>query len=215
MNWKTIIKRALAKFKTRPLEEYIKPVDTWKDHNHTVTSITTVKPQSGMSITGNITTGIHSLTTAQMTALQTITPISYNYSNLTGISAQSVGSVFPGAIAGSTYSSSYGTISSAVPAYSVAFRNNQNKEIVRLNTDGSVTWGDGATVDEAEEEFAKAMMLGGEICAGITYGVKQRIRDAAFEELIDMAKTKGSLTADDLTYMLQAAKMMDKLKGIK
>jgi hypothetical protein len=45
--------------------------------------------------------------------------------------------------------------------------------------------------------------------------VKQRMRDAVFEELIDMAKSKGSLTADDLTYLQQAAKIMDKLKGIK
>ena len=51
--------------------------------------------------------------------------------------------------------------------------------------------------------------------AGVTYGVRQRIRDAVFEELIDMANNKGTLSVDDLTYLHQAAKIMDKLKGIK
>ena len=50
---------------------------------------------------------------------------------------------------------------------------------------------------------------------GITYSVKQRMRDAVFEELIDMANTKGILSVDDLTYLHQSAKIMDKLKGIK
>ena len=221
MDWKLIVKRALVRFRLRPLEEYVKPVDSWANRKPspvlTGTTVTAIKPQSTMSIMSNTSTGIQPLTTAQIAQIHAMPATSYTYNNISaaGISAQAMGSIYPGAITGSTYSTSYGNISFTPPAHCVAFHNSQNKEIVRLNTDGTVTWADGATEDEAAQAFSRAMTMSGEMCAGITYGVKQRIRDAAFEELIDMAKTKGSLTADDLTYMLQAAKMMDKLKGIK
>ena len=217
---RSIVKKALARFKTRPLEKYVKPVDAWEDRKPSpILAGTTVaiKPQSAMSVMSNTSTGIQPLTSAQIASIHAMPVTSYTYNNIgtTGISAQAMGSIFPGTISGSTYNSSYGTITAATPTHIASFHNNQNKEIVRLNTDGTVTWADGATEDEAAQAFSRAMTMSGEMCAGITYGVKQRIRDAAFEELIDMAKTKGSLTADDLTYMLQAAKMMDKLKGIK
>jgi len=49
--------------------------------------------------------------------------------------------------------------------------------------------------------------------AGITHGVKLRMRDSVFADLIEIAKEKGSLTADDLTYLLEASKIVEKLKG--
>jgi hypothetical protein len=90
-----------------------------------------------------------------------------------------------------------------------------NKELVRIEKDGSVKWNDDATVDEAAAAFAKSLSVGAERAAGITHGVKQRMRDTVFEEMISMAKEKGNLSADDLTYLWQAAKIMDKLKGVK
>lgn len=39
------------------------------------------------------------------------------------------------------------------------------------------------------------------------------MRDTVFEEMISLAKEKGSLTVEDLTYLHTAAKIMDKLKG--
>ena len=227
MDWRPIIKRALANFRLRPLEEYIKPVDKWDAHKHassaivgstttSTTSITTVKPQTGLSVMGNLTTGISPLTTAQISSLQNST-YTYNTTMPSGQGggvAQSITGAYTLPVGGYSYSNSY-VRGSTPPNHIVSFHNNQNKEIVRLNTDGSVTWANGVKEDEAAEAFARVLSLGAEMCAGITYGVKQRIRDATFEELIDMAKTKGSLTVDDLTYMLQAAKIMDKLKGIK
>jgi hypothetical protein len=88
-----------------------------------------------------------------------------------------------------------------------------NTELVRLNHDGTVTWADTINIDEAVNAFGQVLTLGAENSAGLTYAVKQRMRDTVFEEIILMAKDKGSLTADDLTYLHQAAKIIDKLKG--
>jgi len=95
----------------------------------------------------------------------------------------------------------------------IIFNNNNNQEIVRLNKDGSVTWSKDVDVDAAADAFGKSLQLGAERSVGITQGVKQRMRDTIFEEMIELAKIKGSLNADDLTYMLSAAKIMDRLKG--
>lgn len=88
-------------------------------------------------------------------------------------------------------------------------------EIVRLNTDGTVTWANGIDIDAAAEAFTKAITLGAELQAGITKGVKLRMRDSVFEDLIEIAKNKGQLTAEDLTYLLESSKIVEKLKGGK
>ena len=97
----------------------------------------------------------------------------------------------------------------------VTFYNQSNTEIVRLNRDGTITWGNGIDVNEAAEAFARSISLGGEMQSGITWGVKHRMRDSVFADLIEIAKEKGSLTADDLTYLLEASKIVEKLKGGK
>lgn len=97
----------------------------------------------------------------------------------------------------------------------VTFYNQSNTEIVRLNRDGTITWGNGIDVNEAAEAFARSISLGGEMQSGITQGVKHRMRDSVFADLIEIAKEKGSLTADDLTYLLEASKIVEKLKGGK
>lgn len=90
-----------------------------------------------------------------------------------------------------------------------------NKELVRLNNDGSVTWADDIIkIDEAAKSLATSLSLSAEIAAGITAGVKQRMKDMFFEEMITIAEEKGSITAEDLTYYWRAAKIVDKLKGI-
>lgn len=97
----------------------------------------------------------------------------------------------------------------------VTFYNQSNTEIVRLNRDGTITWGNGIEVNEAAAAFARSISLGAEMQAGITHGVKLRMRDSVFADLIEIAKEKGSLTADDLTYLLEASKIVEKLKGGK
>ena len=86
-------------------------------------------------------------------------------------------------------------------------------EIVRLNRDGTITWANGIDVDEAAEAFARSISMGAELQSGVTQGVKHRMRDSVFTDLIEIAKEKGSLTADDLTYLLEASKIVEKLKG--
>ena len=93
------------------------------------------------------------------------------------------------------------------------YKGSGGSEIVRLNRDGTITWANGIDVDEAADAFGRAIALGAEMQAGITQGTKRRMRDSIFADLIDIAKEKGSLTADDLTYLLEASKIMEKLKG--
>jgi len=99
------------------------------------------------------------------------------------------------------------------PSYLVSI-GNTGQEIVRIDRDGKVHWANGYQVDEAARMFAQSLRLSAELAAGVKYSSKQQMRDAVFEEMIAMAKEKGTLTADELTYMWQAAKIMDKLKGL-
>lgn len=160
--------------------------------------------------------GQHASTTGNYTTL-TGTPL---YTNLTSYGPQA-GTYVTGIAGNSSWVSTSGIVSngyniaSSVSPSVMSLHNPSNKEIVRLNNDGSVTWNDSINIDEAATAFASSIQLGAELMAGVTYGVRQRIRDAVFEELIDMANNKGTLSVDDLTYLHQAAKIMDKLKGIK
>lgn len=160
--------------------------------------------------------GQHASTTGNYTTL-TGTPY---YANLTSNGLQA-GTYVTGIASNSSWVSTSGIVSngyniaSSVSPSVMSLHNPSNKEIVRLNNDGSVTWNDSINIDEAATAFASSIQLGAELMAGVTYGVRQRIRDAVFEELIDMANNKGTLSVDDLTYLHQAAKIMDKLKGIK
>lgn len=91
---------------------------------------------------------------------------------------------------------------------------NGNKEIVKLTREGEVIWANGIDVNAAAEAFGRSLNLSAEMRAGITDRVRHSIRDTIFGEIINIAKEKGSLTADELTLMLEASKIMEKLKGI-
>ena len=150
------------------------------------------------------------LTAVQAAAQSSQYVISNSGVGAIGAIAQNTNTYLTGAIPGSYYN-----ITSMPNAGVISFHGINNQEIVRLNKDGSVTWANGIDEDEAAKAFSRSMSQGAELSAGITYAVKQRMRDAMFEEMIEMANTKGSLTAEDLTYLHQAAKIMDKLQGIK
>ena len=92
---------------------------------------------------------------------------------------------------------------------------NSGKEVVRLTTDGSVIWNDEIKIDEAAEALSKSLTMSAEIAAGITTQVKFKIRDNIFNDLISIAKNKGPLTSEDLTYLLGASKIVEKLKDEK
>jgi len=118
------------------------------------------------------------------------------------------------AIVGNGAGTYYGNYNTYNPKPSpIIINSSNNKEVVRLNPDGSVTWNKEINIDEAARAFAESLRVGAELASGITEGVKRRMRDSVFEDLIAVAKEKGSLTADDLTYLLQASKIVEKLKG--
>jgi hypothetical protein len=98
------------------------------------------------------------------------------------------------------------------PNYVISAPN--RKEIVSITNDGKVVWADGIEIDEAAEALSKAIRLSSEMSAGITKRVRNDIRDTIFEEIISIAKKRVTLTADDLTLMLESSKIMDKLKGL-
>lgn len=88
------------------------------------------------------------------------------------------------------------------------------KDIVRVTQDGEVIWADPEmNENEAAQALTRSMQQSAELKAGITKTVKSKMRDTVFEEIINIAKQKGSLTADDLTYLLEASKIIEKLKG--
>jgi hypothetical protein len=103
----------------------------------------------------------------------------------------------------------------STPTSIISISGASNKELVRLNSDGTVVWATGVEVDEAAKTFANMMSLSAEMAAGITQSMKLRMRDSVFEDLINIAKEKGSLSADDLTYLLEASKIVEKLRGPK
>lgn len=90
---------------------------------------------------------------------------------------------------------------------------NNGKEILRVEKDGKIIWADDINIDEAAEALSKSLSISIEMKAGINKRIKREIRNSIFEDLISIAKEKGSLSVDELTYLLEGAKIMDKLKG--
>ena len=114
----------------------------------------------------------------------------------------------------STYASPTYTVSnSSLSATPLVIYDTNNKEIVRLNRDGTVVWARDIDDDEAAAAFSRSLQFGAEISVGITQRVKLDMRDSIFNDLIEIAKSKGPLSADDLTYLLAASKIVEKLKG--
>jgi len=105
------------------------------------------------------------------------------------------------------------TIGSSSDTKLISFFKSNGDPLVVLNRDGSVTWPKEIEVNEGAKAFSTMLTLGSESKAGVTEGVKRRMRDLVFEEIIQMARERGALTADDLTFMLQSSKIIEKLKG--
>lgn len=167
-----------------------------------------IKMDPAGQITGHITN----------IGLPTANTIGYNYTVATsGYTTGMITSAMTGG--GGPYYSGVNMGNTAVqapPTYAIKYTNpTTNKEIVRVTPEGKVVWADDIEVDEAAEAFSRALSIGAELKAGITEQVKRSMRDSVFEDIIEIAKQKGSLNAEDLTYLLQAAKIMEKLKGGK
>ena len=93
--------------------------------------------------------------------------------------------------------------------------NAQNKEIVRIESDGAVIWPNGVDIESAAVIFGNSLKLGVEYAAGITDSVRSDIKRNIYNEIIEECKSKGFLTVDDLTYLQEATKIVDNLRGSK
>lgn len=143
----------------------------------------------------------------------TITPPNTNFG--TYYTTGNITSNYPGAGITSAHVTPQYNFTAAQPVSIITFYDSTQSEIVRLDKDGKVTWKNGIDVDLAAQAFAKSISLGAEMQAGISKSVKLSMRDSVFNDLIEIAKEKGPLSADDLTYLLEASKIVEKLKGGK
>jgi len=190
---------------TTPIHPATVPVLDTSTNTYTVTVPTSAAiPQnySYNAITG--AAGVGNVTVGNIAAAAAQNPTSWFTAN-TGMAG--------GGFAGAGGFGSF-TINVPPPTHIIQF-SNAGSEIVRLNLDGSVTWANGIDIDAAAEAFGKSLHMSAEIQAGISKAVKLKMRDSVFEDLINIAREKGSLTAEDLTYLLEASKIVEKLKGGK
>ncbi len=147
---------------------------------------------------GGAAGGAYSAANIPATAAQVLTMATQNYNTTTFLPVQN-------GAAGQYYTTNVG----AGGHISASFAPQKSSNVIPI----SVYWSKDIDIDEAATAFGKSIQLGAEISVGITYGVKQRMRDVVFEEIISMAQEKGSITAEELTYLHKAAKIIDKLKG--
>lgn len=174
---------------------------------------TTAAGQSSTATTGVGASGasvVNTVTTVGTGYTTYAIPQSYNYGNITIAGNGAAGA---GYAAGTINVPSPTFTFTMSPATNIITLSNNGQEIVRLNRDGTVTWANGIDIDAAAEAFGKSLTYSAELKAGITQGVKLRMRDSVFETLINIAKEKGPLSADDLTYLLESSKIIEKLKG--
>jgi hypothetical protein len=152
----------------------------------------------------------HNTTANQQTSAANFGNFTYTTYLPAGNGNTMIGTVGMGG-AGGAYSAITSTFTNQ--SASVITLTNNGQEIVRLNQDGTVIWAKGIDIDEAAIAFEKALIYSAELKAGITQTVKFSMRDSVFESLISIAKEKGPLSVEDLTYLLEASKIIEKLKG--
>ena len=148
-----------------------------------------------------------------ISAINSITSPSYTINTMAGQASGIMNTLYNSTPAYSSSVNYTNGINTSNYQYIISFHKSNGSEIVRVNKDGSVTWSSGIEINEAAEAFAKAISIGAEMRAGITQSVKYRMRDSVFADLIEFAKEKGSLTAEDLIILLEASKIVEKLKG--
>jgi hypothetical protein len=85
------------------------------------------------------------------------------------------------------------------------------EEIVRLRNDGKVVWKNGVQLDEGVKAFSSLLRLGVAESAGVGASVREEIRNQVYADLIAMAKEKGSLTEEDLTFDRDSCILVEKL----
>jgi hypothetical protein len=95
--------------------------------------------------------------------------------------------------------------------FCIAIDGEDGEEIVRLRNDGKVVWKNGVQLDEGVKAFSSLLRLGVAESAGVGASVREEIRSQVYADLIAMAKEKGSLTEEDLTFDRDSCILVEKL----
>jgi len=160
----------------------------------------------------NTTTGVTSIVTSANT-LSTIS-LTGNVSGAGafGIGGQGSSGAWHGTTTAATSAStgrsrvSFGGGNSVIALYG-----DDGEEIVKLRGDGIVVWKSGTQVDEATKAFSLALRQGAAMTGGITAVVKAEIRNEIYANLIALAKEKGNLSIEDLTFDRDSCILVEKL----
>lgn len=89
---------------------------------------------------------------------------------------------------------------------------NYGNQLLKIKKDGEIEWLREIKENEAAELFSSSLFLSAESKAGMTSVVKSKIRDQVFEYVISAATERGPLSAEELTYLYEASKIIEKLK---
>jgi hypothetical protein len=147
-------------------------------------------------VSGTATTGTVNMTSGYTTTGPTTMTVNYPWSSMTTA----------GGYAG-------GATAASIPTALITLYKKDGSKLLEVTPMGEVVWDGEMDLNEGAEAFSKIVNLGVEVKAGLTQKVKCNIRDAIFNEIIEIAKIKGSLTVEELTLILESTKIMEKLKG--
>lgn len=174
-------------------------MDAYLERNST---ITLRNPMSYNDPTAPHRAPIHPLYTSMANPASTVTTTSYTTTasapNMAGMST--IGILGP-------------SMWKSEPQNIFSISDKSGKPVMVMDHEGNITFNIDTNVPEAAEIFVSSIYLSTEAKAGITLKTKQKIRDAVFNDIIEIAKRKGTLDAEELTSMLEASKIMEKLKG--
>jgi hypothetical protein len=172
----------------------------------------TMSVSNTTSFTGTLTSGAMLGTTGSMWINTSNSPVSVT--NHTGIVNGSYGGGGIGSISASAASKYYNNkanITVAGKGFCIAIDGEDGEEIVRLRNDGKVVWKNGVQLDEGVKAFSSLLRLGVAESAGVGASVREEIRNQIYADLIAMAKEKGSLTEEDLTFDRDSCILVEKL----
>lgn len=114
-------------------------------------------------------------------------------------------------VSASKYYNNKANITVAGKGFCIAISGEDGEEIVRLRNDGKVVWKNGVQLDEGVKSFSSLLRLGVAESAGVGASVRREIREQVYADLIAMAKEKGSLTEEDLTFDRDSCILVEKL----
>jgi hypothetical protein len=131
----------------------------------------------------------------------------YNWNNITNANQQAYN------VAGTSWTNTSYPVSMNTSGNTIITIHSATDVMVKVMSDGRIEWNQNYTVDDAARQFSQMLQMSTELACGITTKVKCEIRDSIFEEIIYICDKRGTITADDLRFMHESCKIVDKLKA--